>query len=320
MPELGPLHPIIVHFVIAGLFIGLPLYWLAFVRRWSFLRPSATILLVVGAVAAFAAVESGEDAHGPAERMPGAREIVEHHQELGEQTRSIFAGVLVLELLSLAFARKARQSPWLPSGSSSGSSPSGSVPDDARPESVNAAGGGRESPWGRWSRTLRVVTALTWLVGTFSLYETAEHGGDIVYAYAGGVGVRSGDTGDVARLLLAGLYQQSLVDREEGRGSDAGRLVEEMRRRFPDDPAVLLLAIESTLRDRRDPRAALTALDSVSLPEGDRRLRFRAGMLRVDAYQELAMPDSARAALDVLARDFPTSAAVARKRTELTGS
>ena len=165
-----------------------------------------------------------------------------------------------------------------------------------------------------------MVTALTWLVGAFSLYETAEHGGEIVYAYGGGVGVRSGDPADVTRLLVAGLYQQSLVDRDEGRAADAARLVEEMRRRVPDDPTVALLEVESTLKDRHDARAALAALDSLSVPDGDRRNRFRAGMLRVDAYQALAMRDSAMAALDALARDFPTSSAVERRRKELTGN
>jgi hypothetical protein len=33
-----------------------------------------------------------------------------------------------------------------------------------------------------------------------------EHGGELVYGYAGGVGIRSGDPKDVERLLLAGYY------------------------------------------------------------------------------------------------------------------
>jgi hypothetical protein len=32
------------------------------------------------------------------------------------------------------------------------------------------------------------------------LYEAGEHGADLVYGYAGGVGTRYGDTADVTRL------------------------------------------------------------------------------------------------------------------------
>src|SRR2546426_12629456 len=58
------------------------------------------------------------------------------------------------------------------------------------------------------------------LMVAVSLYEAAEHGGDLVYGYAGGVGVRSGDPADVARLLVAGLYQQAMLDRRQGKPAD----------------------------------------------------------------------------------------------------
>ena len=39
----------------------------------------------------------------------------------------------------------------------------------------------------------------------------------LVYAYAGGVGIRSGDPADVERLLLAGLYNEAQAERKAGR-------------------------------------------------------------------------------------------------------
>ena len=84
MPDIGALHPQIVHFVVACLILGLPIHLLGFLRRPRFFRPMATVLLLVGTVAAFAAVRSGDDAHGPAERIPDTRPLVVEHEELGE--------------------------------------------------------------------------------------------------------------------------------------------------------------------------------------------------------------------------------------------
>ena len=44
----------------------------------------------------------------------------------------------------------------------------------------------------RWSkvRAVQMASAALGLVGAFCVYEAAEHGGDLVYAYAGGVGIR----------------------------------------------------------------------------------------------------------------------------------
>ena len=47
MPKIGAFHPQVVHFVIASLFIGLPIYWLSFVPRLKLLRVMALILLAI---------------------------------------------------------------------------------------------------------------------------------------------------------------------------------------------------------------------------------------------------------------------------------
>jgi len=285
MPDIAALHPQVVHFVVASLFLGLPLYLLGFMKRPQFLRPAATLLLVIGTLATIPSVMSGEDAHGPAERIPGVRDAVVRHEDLGERTRTIFLGVLALELIALGLAWKL---------------------------------GGSKGPMAMAPTAMRVAVSVTWLVGAFVLYETAEHGGELVYEHAGGVGFRSGDDGDVANLLLAGLYHQSVLDREAGDAAGAARLVEEMARRFPDNPGVQLAYVQSMIIDSGNPRGALETLDGLVLPD-DRNSRFRSGLARTDAYEALELPDSARAVLEGMREEFSTNNTWQRRLEALGG-
>ena len=76
MPNLGAFHPQIVHFVIGLLLVGVAMRIVSLTGRLKFTSPMATTLLLIGTVAAWAAVKSGTDAHGPVERIPGARAAV----------------------------------------------------------------------------------------------------------------------------------------------------------------------------------------------------------------------------------------------------
>ncbi len=108
MPNIGYYHPVVVHFVVAFLIAGV-LLRLASLTGWprlSFAKPAATVFLLVGTLAALAAARSGTDAHGPVERVPGAREAVQEHEELGKRARNIFVAVGLLEVLGLFLARK----------------------------------------------------------------------------------------------------------------------------------------------------------------------------------------------------------------------
>lgn len=300
MPTL--LHPQVVHFVVASLFLGLPLYWLSFVKRARFLRSTASILLVVGTVASWVAVDTGLDAHQPAEAIPGARQVVQHHEELGERTRNIFTGVLIVELIALALMWKA-------------GSAGASVLSVEAGES-NAAG----SSTIRFAATaLSAVVAIAWVVGIFQLYETAQHGGEIVYDYAGGVGFKQGTPEHVDRLLLAGLFQESRQAREAGRHDEAARLVQEMLQQFPQDPDVQLLDAESRVVDLKDGRAALDALARVSVAPDNAIMQLRKQAYTFDAYMLLDMPDSARAALDGVPERFRNSRMIRQRREQLGG-
>jgi len=287
MPNLGAFHPQVVHFVVASLFLGLPVYWLGFLRRPAFLRPMASVLLLVGTLAAFVAVKSGTDAHGPAERLPDTRDAVVEHEELGEHTRNIFAGVLLVELAALALAWRA---------------------------------GKVEAPAMRRAATgLRVVVGVAWAAGVGFVYETAEHGGRLVYEYAGGVGYRTGDTEDIGRLLRAGLYAQSRLDREAGRTEEAARLVSEMAARHPESTEVQLLLVESLILDRQDGRAALDALAALHVPEDNPRMLLRKHTSAFDAYLLLQLPDSAAMALDAVPEQYRESRTVTDRRAKLGG-
>ncbi|HEX5435942.1 MAG TPA: DUF2231 domain-containing protein [Gemmatimonadaceae bacterium] len=268
MPDIGIFHPEIVHFVIALLIIGVlaRVISLATSRtRFSFLGPMAATLIFLGTAASVVAVQSGLDAHERVESIPGARAAVNVHQEYGEDTRDIFLVVSLIEIGILAFAIR-------------------------KP---------------RVARGLRGASAIVGLVGLVFLFEAGDHGGDLVFSYAGGVGVRSGDSTDVRRLLVAGLYNNAQLDRHAGQHDAAANLIAQLQQMMPGDTGVRMLYIQSLVRDRKQPRQALAALDSITVPAGNRRLRFQKAMLQAEALDSAGMRDSARAVLTALRKDVP---------------
>lgn len=159
-------------------------------------------------------------------------------------------------------------------------------------------------------RAFRFLSAAVGLYAGFTIYESAEHGGELVYNYAGGVGTRSGDPAHVNRLLVAGLYHEARIGRDSGRAEDAARLTDELLRQKPDDPTVRFLAIESKLRDRKDPQGALNDLALMRVPADDPRLAPRHGILTAQALVAAGMRDSARVVLTALAQRFPQSQSI----------
>jgi uncharacterized membrane protein len=265
MPNIGAYHPIIVHFAIALLVVGVIFRWVSLTGRAPFTGPAAATLLILGTVAAYLAVHSGTDAHAPVERIPGVREAVMDHEEAGHWARNVFLVVALLEILALG----------------------------AKKRSVQIA---RVALWG---------SAVVGIFGFAAILKAADKGGDLVYDYAGGVGTRSGDTADVNRLYLAGVYQAAQQARAQHDSARAAALFAQLEREFPNDTNVRLLAIESLVRDKDDGRAALTALSRFPVRADDRRLQLRVGFLKADAYVATGKPDSARAVLERLGTAFP---------------
>jgi uncharacterized membrane protein len=281
MPDLGtfgPFHPHTVHFVIALAIIGVALRLVSLTGRLAFAGPAAATLLIICAGASILAVKSGKDAHGPAERVPGARDAVVEHEEWGERTRNVLLTVAALELAAFALVRLGK------------------------------------------ARYVHMASAVVGLGALFCLYEAAEHGGELVYGYAGGVGLQRQDPADVGRLLLAGIYHQAQLDRQAGRTAEAAALIDLAAQRFAGDVEVQLLRAESQLLDRKEPAAALAALAAITVPADNRRLRTRHTFLLSDALAASGQRDAARAALQSLASESPVDPRVKRKLEELDGN
>jgi len=277
MPSIASLHPQVVHFAIALLIVGVIFRLLSLTGRLAFTGPAATTLIVLGTVATVLAVQSGNDAHGPVERIPGVRPAVVDHEEWGIRARNIFLGVAALELIALALA--------------------GRMPKQAKVVAMGAAAIG--------------------LVGLGAIYEAGEHGGELVYNYAGGIGTRSGDPKDVGRLMVAGLYQQALLDRQANKGAEGAALIDLAAARFPENLELQLMSIEWTTDVKQDPAGALQRLDALSVSQAENRLRTRAGLARATALKAQGNIDGARQVLMTLKGEFPTNVQIQRRLDEL---
>jgi uncharacterized membrane protein len=154
-------------------------------------------------------------------------------------------------------------------------------------------------------KLVHALAALVGLVGVYSVYETAEHGGELVYSYAGGIGLRSGNPKDIERLLLAGYYHQALQDRKAGFFDRAHGLIAAAAERFPSDVEVQLLAAESLIVDLREPQKAVDVLAAIDLPDDNRVLRTRKATLQADAFEALGQKDKAIAALQSIVNAAP---------------
>lgn len=277
-PRMAELHPIIVHFTVALTVVGVLLRLVSLTGRVPFAGPAAALLIIVSAATSVAAVKSGADAHGPAERVPGARAAVVEHEEWGERARNGLLVVAALELVALALRRNPRV------------------------------------------RLVHAASAAFGLMALFMVYEAGEHGGDLVYAYAGGVGIRSGDPRDVERLLIAGAYHQSQADRKAGRAEQAAALADMLAERFPSDVEVQLMAAESQLVDRKAPEAALRILTGAVPAPANRAAVSRRVSLLADAFEQLGRPSDAIAALEAAVAQLGGNARLQARIDKLRGA
>jgi uncharacterized membrane protein len=261
---MAELHPQVVHVTIILALAGVAFRLLSLTGRAAWASPAAALLLIGAAVSSIASVQSGIDAHGPVERVPGARPAVVEHEEWGERARNVLLVLGAVELLGLAL----RKSPKV--------------------------------------KLVHGVAAVVGLVAAFAVYEAGEHGGELVYSYAGGIGIRSGDPKDVERLLVAATYHQAQADRKAGHAEAAADLIAQTAKRFPADPEMQMFAAESLLLDQKNAQAALDALAAVTPPEGNRILIGRKATLQADAYEAAGQKDQAIAVLEKAVAAFPS--------------
>jgi uncharacterized membrane protein len=266
MPDIGYFHPQLVHFAVVLGVLGVILRIVSLTGKLAWTGPAARAILIAAGLVGYLTAESGHQAHGPVERIPGAAAAVQEHEEWGDRARNALLVVAALELIGLAVGRR---------------KPAGAI---------------------------RLAAALAGAAAVWVLYEAGEHGGELVYQYAGGPGIRSGDTTDLTRLLVAGLYHRAVADRAAGEREGAARLIDELIRRMPADPGARLLGIESTLKDRGDAVAAIAALHAFE-PGDDRRAKFRKTTLLAEAFKASGKVDSARAVLEAFKAANPASAA-----------
>jgi uncharacterized membrane protein len=277
---MGALHPLVVHFAIGLGLAGVAFRLLSLTRRFAFSNAAATTLVVVATIVSFVAVQTGTDAHGAVERIPGVRAAVEEHEAWGERARNTFTALAALEVVALVlYLRQHRR-----------------------------------------AYTVAIAAAVVGVGAAFAMYEAAEHGGALVYEYGGGVGIRTGNPDDVNRLFVAGAYQQALQDRQANRSMEAMQLIDLAASRFPGNLELQLLAAEWTTDVKQDPAAAISRLDRIAIPSGDTRLRVRAGLARARALEVQGNRDGARAVLQTLLGEFPDRADLKRRLAELSGA
>jgi len=101
VPNIGFFHPQIVHFVIAGLLLGIAFRWVSLTGKLAWTDRAATVLLVLGTIAAVFAVMSGTQTHELSERIPGVALAVQAHEDAGHDVRNLFLVIAALELLAL---------------------------------------------------------------------------------------------------------------------------------------------------------------------------------------------------------------------------
>lgn len=178
-PLPSPLHPAVVHFPIVLLLLGAAVAVVSiFVNRWHLTWISAS-LLVMGALGAFVAVETGEMAQEIVGQLAASSEdLLDSHQEWAERTEMTAGITAAIAIFSAALGvysvrlntRKVE---------SMGNNPSVSSITRlvSRPAIPSAA---------------RAITAVAALLSCFFVYQTARRGGELVYEHGVGVNVATG--------------------------------------------------------------------------------------------------------------------------------
>ena len=112
IPEWQGLHPLVIHFPIALLFVAPALVLAAMVmrRNGTVMNAAALVLMVIGVLASYLAVATGDAAGEVARKTAGVARVLERHEELAEATSVIFSvltGLFALMVVGPVVVRRA---------------------------------------------------------------------------------------------------------------------------------------------------------------------------------------------------------------------
>jgi len=98
IPSWDGLHPIIIHFPIALLIVApiIILLGLLMPKNGRTFLLSAFVLMLIGTIATFVAVSTGEAAGELAEQINNVEAVLEEHEELAETTRTVFTALTAI--------------------------------------------------------------------------------------------------------------------------------------------------------------------------------------------------------------------------------
>ncbi len=144
IPE--PLHPAVVHFPIVLILLGGAAAVVAAIWRGGHLPRYAALLLVLGAVGAWVAVETGESSGGLLETgSPQMEALVESHEMWAKRTLTVTIVAAVAAMASIVAAR-----------------------------------------WPGVARGVAILAAAASVAAIYSVYQTGHRGGALVYRHAAG--------------------------------------------------------------------------------------------------------------------------------------
>ncbi len=144
-----PLHPAVVHFPIVLILLGTVAAIVAAFWRGGHLPRFAALLLALGALGTWAAVESGESSGSLLESSsPQLEALVDAHQSWASRTLTATIVAAVAAVASVLVGR-----------------------------------------WPRYARAVAVVAAIASAIAAYAVYETGHRGGALVYRHGAGVEV-----------------------------------------------------------------------------------------------------------------------------------
>lgn len=100
-PDLGALHPLVVHFPIALLIAALLFDGVGWLWKRASFTEAALVIQALGVLGAIAAVLTGNAAEEAVEGIPGIHDVLERHESLGQAVLWISLAVVALRVFFL---------------------------------------------------------------------------------------------------------------------------------------------------------------------------------------------------------------------------